>query len=84
MMLTLTRQSTSDSLKTVVYFGRMAAVAAVFLFQWKKNEKIGKQGRRPVLSSVMVEVLETSDALEQHHDRRSRLRLTHDELEVAL
>jgi hypothetical protein len=65
-------------------FGRIAAVAAVFLFQWKKNEKIGKQVRRPVISSVMVEVLETSNVLEQEHDRRSRLRRTHEELEVAL
>jgi hypothetical protein len=47
-----------------VCFGRIAAIAAVFLSQWKKNEKIGKQGRRPVMNSVMVEVLETSDVLE--------------------
>jgi hypothetical protein len=56
----------------------------VFLFQWKKNGKIGKQGRRLVISSVMIEVLEASDVLEQQHDRRSRLRTIHEELEAAL
>jgi len=72
-----------------LWFGRMAVVAAVFFFRWKKNDD-GKQkwNQGPVAwqlrSSVMIVVLETYDVLQQQHDRQSRWRTSHDEVVVAL
>lgn len=35
-------------------------------------------------SSVVVVVLDVYDVLQQQHDRRSKLKKTHDEVDVAL